>query len=114
MRTEGPDTCRMRIEPQHHHTNSADNLHGGIILGHADVSLFAAMYMLRGIDPGRSVTIDLNTQFIGAGVPSEPLDAVVEILRETRRLAFLRGLTVQGESKIAAFSGTIRKPSTKV
>lgn len=113
VRAEGTDTCRLRIHPQRHHTNAADKLHGGTILGHIDVSLFAAMYMLRGIDPGRSVTVDLNTQFIGAGDPSQPLDAVVEVLRETRRLAFLRGLTVQAEMKIASFSGTVRKPSTK-
>ena len=40
------------------------------------------------------------------------LDAVVEVLRETGRLMFLRGQVVQGEDDdhiVAAFSGLIRK-----
>ncbi|MCB2072584.1 MAG: PaaI family thioesterase [Novosphingobium sp.] len=113
VRAEGPDTCRLRLHPQHHHTNTANNVHGGITLALADVSLFASMYVLRGVDAGKSVTVDLTAQFIGAGDPAKPLDAVVELLRETRRLAFLRGLVVQDDAKVASFSGTIRKPSIR-
>jgi acyl-coenzyme A thioesterase PaaI-like protein len=112
VRAEGPDICRMRIVPQSPlHTNSAGRVHGAITLGLIDVSLFAAMYVLRGVDAGRSVTVDLTTQFIGAGDAAQPLDSVVELLRETQRLAFLRGLVVQGGDKVASFSATIRKPS---
>jgi acyl-coenzyme A thioesterase PaaI-like protein len=67
--------------------------------------------VLRGVDAGRSVTVDLTTQFIGAGDASRPLDSVVELLRETHRLAFLRGLVVQDDDKVASFAATIRKPS---
>jgi acyl-coenzyme A thioesterase PaaI-like protein len=112
VRAEGADTCRMRIVPRDPlHTNSAGRVHGAVTLGLIDVSLFAAMYVLRGVDAGRSVTVDLTTQFIGAGDAARPLDSVVEILRETRRLGFLRGLVVQGEDKVASFTATIRKPS---
>jgi hypothetical protein len=31
------------------------------------------------------------------------------VLRETRRLIFMRGLVVQGDARLAAFSGTVRK-----
>ncbi|MCB2077812.1 MAG: PaaI family thioesterase [Novosphingobium sp.] len=113
VRAEGTDTCRLRMFPQHHHTNSAGNVHGAISLGLIDVSMFAALYVLRGVDAGRSVTVDVSTQFIGAGDPSRPLDAVVEVLRETRRLAFLRGLIMQDDGIVAAFSGTARKPSER-
>ena len=34
---------------------------------------------------------------------------VVEILRETKRLVFLRGIVEQGDNKVGAFSATIRK-----
>lgn len=112
VRTEGPATARLRMFPRHLHTNSGGKIHGGITLALADVSLFAAMYVLRGVDAGRSVTIDLSTQFVGGGDPSRPLDAVVELLRETRRLGFLRGLVVQDDDIVASFAGTIRKPST--
>jgi uncharacterized protein (TIGR00369 family) len=113
VRAEGDNTARMRIVPQHVHTNSAGKVHGAIILALADVSLFAAMYVLRGLDAGGSVTIDLSSHFIGAGDASRPLDAVVELLRETRRMAFLRGLVVQDDDIVASFSGTIRKPSQR-
>jgi acyl-coenzyme A thioesterase PaaI-like protein len=112
VRAEGPDTCRMRIIPRNPlHTNSAGRVHGAITLGLIDVSLFAAMYVLRGVDAGRSVTVDLTIQFIGTGDASQPLDSLVELLRETQRLAFLRGLVVQGDEKVASFTATIRKPS---
>lgn len=111
VRAEGPSTARLRMWPRHMHTNSGNRVHGGITLAFADVSLFAAIYVLRGVDAGRSVTVDLSSQFIGGGDPSRPLDAVVELLRETRRLAFLRGLIVQDDDTVASFAGTIRKPS---
>ena len=59
------------------------------------------------------MTVDLTTQFIGKGDAALPLDAVVEVLRETRRLGFLRGLIVQGDEKVASFTGTVRKPSVQ-
>ena len=112
VRAEGPQAARMRIQPQNPlHTNAAGNIHGAITLALADVSLFAAMYVLRGIDAGRAVTLDMTNQFIGAGDAARPLDSVVELLRETRRLAFLRGLVVQDEDIVASFTATIRKPS---
>lgn len=112
VRAEGADTCRMRLMPRDPlHTNSAGRVHGAITLGLIDVSLFAAAYVLRGVDAGRAVTVDLSTQFIGAGDAARPLDSVVEVLRETYRLAFLRGLVVQGDDMVASFTATIRKPS---
>jgi acyl-coenzyme A thioesterase PaaI-like protein len=112
VRAECPDVCRMRILPRSPlHTNSAGRVHGAITLGLIDVSLFAATYVLRGVDAGRSVTVDLTCQFIGAGDAERPLDSVVELLRETHRLAFLRGLVVQGDDKVASFTATVRKPS---
>ena len=93
------------------HTNSAGRIHGAITLGLIDVSLFAAMYVLRGVDADRSVTVDLTTQFIGTGDAARPLDSVVELLRETHRMAFLRGLVVQDDDLVASFAATIRKPS---
>jgi uncharacterized protein (TIGR00369 family) len=113
VRAEGPNTVRLRMWPARIHTNCAANVHGGITLALADVSLFAAMYVLRGVDAGRSATIDLAAQFVGSGDSLRPLDAVVELLRETRRLGFLRGLIVQENDIVASFSGTVRKPSSQ-
>jgi len=112
VRKENSDNCRVRMFPRHQHTNSDNNIHGAITLGLIDVSMFAAMYVLRGVGGESSVTIDLTTQFVGSGDPSRPLDAVVEVLRETRRLGFLRGLVKQEDDLVASFTGTVRKPTT--
>ena len=111
LRRESGTTCRVRMGIEARHTNAGDVIHGGTTLGFADVSMFGALYVLTGTDPIGSVTVDLSMQFVGAGSARKPLDAVVELLRETKRLAFMRGTMVQGERLVAAFSGTARKPS---
>jgi uncharacterized protein (TIGR00369 family) len=111
LRAEGDDTARVRMDVQRHHTNGGNGVHGGTTLGLVDVSMFAALHLLRGTDASRSVTVDTSTQFIGAGDPGRPLDSLVEVLRETRRLAFLRGLIVQDDDLVASFSGTVRRYS---
>lgn len=111
LRRESGTTCRVRMEIAARHTNAGEVIHGGTTLGFADVSMFGALYVLTGTDPIGSVTVDLSMQFVAAGSERKPLDAVVELLRETKQLAFMRGTMVQGERLVAAFSGTARKPS---
>lgn len=103
----------VRMFPELRHSNFSDNVHGGIVMGFIDVSLFAAARLFGTVDVGTAVTVDLSVQFIGAGKIGVPLDAEVELLRETGRLLFLRGLVLQDEGKVAAFSGTIRKPGKR-
>jgi acyl-coenzyme A thioesterase PaaI-like protein len=110
IRAEGDSHCRMRLTPAAYHINAGGNVHGGVTLGLIDVALFGAMYLLRGVPPIGSLTIDLQTQFIGAGDAARPLDAVVELLRETNRMGFLRGLVVQEDDLVASFTATLRKP----
>ncbi len=111
-RIEG-DKCRLRMFPERRHTNLQEMIHGAITLSLIDISLFSAMRTLTTGDPGPAVTLELSTQFIGAGKPDEPLDAVVEIVRETGRLLFLRGEVVQDEHLVAAFSGMVRKATRR-
>lgn len=113
LRADEDGKARLRMFPQHRHTNLNDHVHGAVTLGLIDISMFAAFRLLSGGDAGGSVTLGLDTQFIGAGDPARPLDAVVELLRETRRLAFLRGLVIQDDELVASFSGTIRKPTER-
>jgi len=112
-RPDGTKVSRLRMLPQRRHSNVQNSVHGGVTLALIDVSLFAAMRTLLGGNAAGAVTLDLSTQFIGSGQIGEPLDAVVEVLRETGRLVFLRGLVVQGDGTIAAFNGTIRKPTER-
>lgn len=113
VRKEGAK-CRLRMVPERRHTNLSDNIHGAVTLGLIDIALFAAMHINGTGDAGPSVTVELSTQFVGAGDPSRPLDAVSEIVRETGRMLFLRGFAVQAnadgdEDIIASYSGILRK-----
>lgn len=113
---DGRPRARVRMMTQHKHSNLGDNVHGAVILALMDVSLFGSMRALGSIDGAQSVTLDLSSQFVGAGRVGEHMDAVVELVRETGRLIFLRGLVVQGENDehiVASFSGTVRKINEK-
>ena len=112
VRTEG-EKCRLRMFPERKHTNLQEMIHGAVTLSLIDISLFAAMRTLTGGDAGPAVTLELSTQFIGAGKPDQPLDAVVEVLRETGRLLFLRGEVVQDDHLVAGFTALVRKASRK-
>lgn len=116
VRREGAN-CRLRMFPQRHHTNLGDNIHGAATLGLIDIALFATMHSVGTGDAGPSVTVELSTQFVGAGDPGRPLDAVTEIVRETGRMLFLRGQCVQDADVVASYSGIVRKmkarPPTK-
>lgn len=113
VRADPDGKARLRMFPEHRHTNLGNNIHGGTVMALIDIGLFACSRMLGIIEAGTAVTLDLNVQFIGSGQPGIPCDAVTEVLKETRRLVFLRGIVEQGEGAIvAAFSGTIRKPTS--
>lgn len=111
VRDDGDRVARVRMWPDRRHSNFGDNVHGGALLGFIDVALFAAIRSFGLIDAGPAVTLDLNTHFIGAGKIDQVLEAKVELLRETRRMLFLRGLLVQNDGVVCEFSGTVRKPS---
>ncbi len=109
VRLDG-DIARVRMHPRREHSNMRDAVHGGALLGFMDVALFAASRGLGVLTAGGAVTLDLSAQFIGAGKWDAPLEARVELLRETGRMLFLRGLVVQeGQPTIASFTGTLRK-----
>lgn len=108
LRVEG-ETCRVRMTAERRHTNLQDMIHGGTTLSLIDISMFAAMRTLTDNEGARAVTLELSTQFIGAGRADIPLDSVVEVLKETRRTVFMRGRVEQGDTLIAAFSGLVRK-----
>jgi acyl-coenzyme A thioesterase PaaI-like protein len=76
------------------------------------MALFAAGRSF-GVLIGPASTLDMSIQFITGGAISVATEAHVELLRETGRLLFLRGVVVQDDVMVASFLGTIRKPSTK-
>ncbi len=109
VRVEG-DIARVRMLPRHEHSNMRGHVHGGALLGFMDVALFAASRGFGVLGAGGAVTLDLSAQFIGGGMIDVAMEARVELLRETGRMLFLRGLVVQHDvPMIASFTGTLRK-----
>ncbi|MEH6758178.1 MAG: PaaI family thioesterase [Parasphingorhabdus sp.] len=103
--------ARIRMFPERRHRNLTDAVHGGTMLGFIDCSLFAAMRVLELGPAGFAVTMELQTHFVGAARLYEPLEAQVEVVRETGRFLFLRGLAVQGDQEnMASYSAIVKKP----
>ena len=113
VRPEGPGKARVRIWPERRQSNIADVVHGGAIMTLIDMALFAGGSMAGLGDVAFAVTLDCQVQFIAPARLGLALDAAVELIKETRRLAFLRGLVEQDGITIAAFSGTLRKASER-
>ncbi|AXB76938.1 PaaI family thioesterase [Novosphingobium sp. P6W] len=112
IRREGEKSARLRlVDVESHHSNVHDNVHGGVTLALIDVAMFASIFTVLGADAAGSVTLDLHNQFIGAGRIGQPLDVISEVVKETRRLVFMRGTVEQGDHLVASFVGTLRKPS---
>ncbi|MCW3835323.1 PaaI family thioesterase [Sphingomonas canadensis] len=103
--------ARVRMQPAPRHANLRGHVHGGALSGFIDVALFAASRGFGVLQFGTAATLDLSIQFIAGASIERPVEARVELLRETGRLLFLRGLIVQDDATVASFSGTVRKPS---
>jgi uncharacterized protein (TIGR00369 family) len=108
VRGEGKGRGRCRMFPEIAHSNLGNIVHGGAILTFVDMAMFAGGYA-AGADLGPSVTLDLSAQFLSGAKLGIPLDATVELLRESKRMAVMRGLVEQEGETIAAWSGTLRK-----
>jgi uncharacterized protein (TIGR00369 family) len=112
VRPEGEGRARCRMFPDERQANLGDVVHGGAILTFIDMAMFAGGYA-AGADLGPSVTLDLSAQFLSAGRLGVPLDCTVELLRESKRMAVMRGLVEQEGEMVAAWSGTLRKLSRR-
>ncbi|WP_109809171.1 PaaI family thioesterase [Sphingosinithalassobacter portus] len=111
-RMEG-DKALVRMTTGRRHSNLADSTHGGALLGFMDVALFAAARTFGSISAAEAVTLDLSAQFIAPSRIGDPIVAEVELLRETGRLLFMRGLVKQDDTVLASFTGTVRKSSPR-
>lgn len=111
VRVEGPAVVRVRVGIGMTEANIGDNIHGGFILAFVDQAPFCATFVLGRLPPGGAVTLSASATFIGPGRIDRPLDAVVEIIGETGRMLFLRGMMEQEGRPVASFEATLRKTS---
>mgnify|MGYP002629200823 CR=1 FL=1 len=108
-RRDNDGKARLRMVPERRHENLQGIVHGAITLSLIDIALFTTMHFAGSGNAGPSVTLELSSQFVGGGDPKRPLDAVTEIVRETGKLVFIRGMVEQESDVVASFSGIIRK-----
>jgi len=109
VRVEAGGRARLRIGAERRHQNIVGSVHGGFLMALADQALFICPTAL-GHNVLGGVTVDASCQFLAAGRIDAPLDAVVEVLKETGRMLFARGLIEQDGAPIMSFTGTLRKP----
>ena len=112
VRADAPGRATCRMFPKSRHSNLGDMVHGGAILTFIDMAFFAGG-RLAGAEVMRAVTLDCNVRFLSPGRIGVPLDAEVELLRETKRLAFFAGRVVQEGELVAHFTGALRKFSRR-
>jgi uncharacterized protein (TIGR00369 family) len=103
---EGRGICRMI--PGEGHMNLGGSIHGGAVMSFIDMSLFAAG-RCAGMAEGHYVTLDMTTHFIARGEAGRPLDAHVELVRQTRSMAFLQGVCRQDGEPCYSFTGTLKR-----
>ena len=109
VRVEPDGKARIRIDPQRRHRNLQEMVHGGFIMAFVDQALFVGPSALGVKGAIGGITIDTATQFFAPLQIEGSIDAVVEILRETGRMIFIRGVMEQDGVAAVAFSGTIKK-----
>jgi hypothetical protein len=79
------------------------------MLAFLDQALFAGAVALGRLQDMHAVTLSVGSQFVGRGSVDEPLDALIEVVAETGKLLFLRGLMEQSGRPVLSFDGTLRK-----
>jgi uncharacterized protein (TIGR00369 family) len=101
--------CRMATDRRH--SNGLGYIHGGFIMSFIDMAMFAFIY--RQLDNSAAVTLSCATDFLSAGIVGKPIEASGEILKETGKMLFVRGLVTQDGANVASFTGTMRKVPRK-
>jgi len=108
FKPNGPGRALTRMFPTEAHVNMGGSLHGGAVMSFIDMSLFAGG-LCAGMARGHYVTLDLTTHFLARGMPGSPLEAEVELMRQTRSFAFMQGVVRQNGEPCYSFTGTLKR-----
>ena len=102
-----------RMNTDRQHSNSFGLLHGGFLMSFIDMAMFTIIAPRFGSGEG-AVTLSCATDFLTGGIPGQPIEARGEVLKETGKLFFVRGLVTQRGDNVASFTGTMRKVSRRL
>jgi uncharacterized protein (TIGR00369 family) len=103
-----PNGVESKMDTDRRHSNGLGFLHGGFLMSFVDMAMFTIIRPRFTSGEG-AVTLSCATDFLTGGVPGEPIEAHGEVLKETGKLFFVRGLVTQGGANVCSFTGTMRK-----
>ena len=103
-----PNGVESKMDTDRRHSNGLGFLHGGFLMSFVDMAMFAIIRSRFTKGEG-AVTLSCATDFLTGGRPGEPIEAHGEVLKETGKLFFVRGLVTQGGDNVCSFTGTMRK-----
>jgi acyl-coenzyme A thioesterase 13 len=108
FRPAGPGRGEVRMFPTDAHMNMGGSIHGGAVMSFIDMAMFAGG-RCAGMAEGHYVTLDLTTHFLARGKEGVPLDAHVELIKQTRGHVFLQGVVKQDGAPCYSFTGTLKR-----
>ncbi len=111
FRRQADGTVECRMATDRRHSNGHGFLHGGFLMSFIDMAMFA--FIAPQLETQAAVTLSCATDFLTAGVVGVPIDATGEILKETGKMIFVRGLLRQDGVNVCSFTGTMRKVPRK-
>ena len=109
LREEADQSVLCGFTPERKNLNGGGAVHGGALMTYADFALFAHA---RTWALGHYVTVQFESQFVGAGVEGVPIYSRGEVVRQTRSMLFVRGVMKQVDRTIFAFSGILKRVKT--
>jgi uncharacterized protein (TIGR00369 family) len=97
----GPGRVRCALPTDDRHQNAQGVIHGSVTVALLDTAMGHAIAGLLG--PGEFCsTTQLSVQFLRAARPGEHLEAVGEVTRKGRRVAYLEGTCRNGAGEVVA------------
>ena len=109
FKPDGPGRAVTRIFPTDALLNMGGSIHGGAVMSFIDMSLFAGG-RCAGMEEGHYVTLDCSVHFIGRGRSGKPLDAHLQLVKQTRGgHVFLIGTCEQDGEPTHSFTGTLKR-----
>ena len=104
---DGESLSRMVLEEKH--LNGQGSLHGGVLMTFADYTLFVLTKKVLDEQGQGGVTVSFSCDFVGPGGAGDLLEGSGEVVHESGRMLFVRGLIRRGGDVLLSFSGVLRK-----
>ena len=108
VRADGPGRAVFRMFPDESHLNLEGVVHGGALMTFIDMAMFAGGTLATGAAV-MGVTLDCHVRFLAPVRPGSPIDAEVEVLRQSGRTLFVQGRVIQDGETVASYTGGLHR-----